>query len=82
MAQCIYYQATIPERKNHLFVVGLLKYYDNLCFDRTVDGSLGLFEFYVPSSMHYQFLSVMNILIESEVIKNFHKMPNPIAVAT
>ncbi len=79
MAYCSYYQATIPERKNHLFVVGVLKYYPNLCFDRALDGKKGLFEFFVPENNEDKFEKIIASLIEGGIIKNLEKKTNPTA---
>lgn len=72
---CLYYQAQI-DKPNHLFVVGLLKYYEHLCFDRTLDAAQGIFEFFVPQDREPEFLRVMTHMEKKGLIHNLVKSAN------
>ena len=76
MHYCTYYQAVVPERANHMKLVGILKYYDHLCFDRTLDASHGLFEFFVPPAQEQKFKDIMHRLVAYGIIKQFEKKEN------
>lgn len=75
---CLYYQAQ-AEKPHHLFLVGLLKYYDHLCFDRTLDATQGIFEFFVPQAQEAQFLRVMAFMEKKGLVHNVVKSANRIA---
>jgi len=72
---CSYYQAQI-DKKNHLFVVGALKYFDHLCFDRTLDTKEGVFEFFVPEDQEDYFLTIIDRIKKMGMINHIKKMKN------
>lgn len=72
---CSYYQAQV-DKPNHLFVVGSLKYYEHLCFDRTLDAAQGIFEFFVPQDQEPQFLRVMACMEKKGLVHNLVKSTN------
>jgi hypothetical protein len=72
---CLYYQAQAA-KPHHLFLVGLLKYYDHLCFDRTLDAEKGIFEFFVPQEQEPQFLEVMAFMEEKGLVHSLVKSEN------
>ena len=76
MSYCHYYQAQVPNPKNHIFLVGSLKYFDNMCFDRTLDKENNLFEFFVPDSQKEQFLRIMKRLEKKGIVKDLTNLPN------
>lgn len=71
-----YYIATSEEPRNHLFLVGILKSYEYVCFDRTLDVAQGIFEFYVPQDQEEIFLHLMGRFEKMGVIKDLQKLPN------
>lgn len=75
MAYCSYYQATI-ERKNHCFIVAILKSFDYVCFDRTIDAQKGVFEFFVPVHQEPTFLALMDEFKRKGLMGDVEKMPN------
>ena len=75
MEYCSYYQAQI-DKKNHLFLVGGLKYFDHVCFDRTLDTQKGLFEFFVPADQEDQFLAIMDGMKKRGIVNQLVKMNN------
>lgn len=72
---CNYYQAHIA-RPQTLGVVSILKSFDHLCFDRTLDASSGLFEFFVPESQEPLFLKLMAHFEKEGSISGLQKLPN------
>ncbi len=72
-----YYQAHISKPET-LGCVSILKSFDHLCFDRTLDASTGLFEFFVPESQELLFLKLMHYFEGHRVVKNMKKLPNRI----
>lgn len=72
---CSYYQAYLS-RKESWYVVALLKSFEHLVFDRTLDQSNSLFEFFVPVTLEHEFVTIMNYFLKEHLIKNFIKLPN------
>lgn len=72
---CVYYQAYV-QRKDCWFVVAILRSFEHMAFDRTLDPQLSLFEFFVPRAMEQQFLLVMNRFLKSHVISDLKKHTN------
>ena len=72
---CAYYQA-IVDRSATWFVVAVLKSFEHVAFDRTLDTTTGLFEFFVPQSTEPYFLMVMDYLHKQGLIENLQKLPN------
>jgi hypothetical protein len=72
-----YYQAVL-KKEEALFAVGTLKYFDHLCFDRTIDKDKLLYEFFVPPALEAEFLKIMEFLIQKGLILNLEKLPNRI----
>jgi len=72
---CSYYQAQIV-RKETLFFVAILRSFDHLCFDRTLDPDQELFEFFVPQNSEQQFLNLMHYFEQHQIVLNLKKLPN------
>ena len=72
-----YYQAVL-KKEEALFAVGTLKFFDHLCFDRTLDREKLLYEFFVPPACEAEFLKIMEFLIEKGIVTNLEKLPNRI----
>ncbi len=75
MQYCSYYQADI-ERKQTWFFVAVLRSFEHLCFDRTLDKKTGTFEFFVPPKLEPYFLEVMEHMVKSGIASNFKKLEN------
>lgn len=75
MSFCAYYQATV-ERKRGWFFVGILRSFEHLCFDRTLDVETSRFEFFVPIEQEAAFVEIMKMFEEKGVISGLAKLPN------
>ena len=47
-----------------------------MAFDRTLDKSTSLFEFFVPEGQEHSFIIVMQYLIERGIVINLRKLDN------
>lgn len=74
---CSYYQAHVVPHMGW-FVVGALKSYEHLAFDRTIDVEQSTFEFFVSPQAEETFLAIMNYLQEQGHIRDLKKLPNRI----
>jgi len=72
---CFYYQVHISRPKT-LGMVSILKSFDHLCFDRTLDAPTGLFEFFVPKSQESLFLKLMAYFKKEGSVSGLQKLPN------
>jgi len=75
---CSYYQAHV-QKELALYVVAALRSYEHLAFDRTLDPSTSLFEFFVPVSTERYFLTLMDYLQSEGLIYDLKKVPNRLA---
>lgn len=71
----LYYQASVV-RTTSWFVVAILKSFDHVSLDRTIDVQNSIFEFFVPHAMEAHFLEIMNELIKQGYVFNLQKMEN------
>ncbi len=72
---CSYYQAHIS-KPDTLGCVSILKSFDHMCFDRTLDAATGLFEFFVPESQEPFFLKLMHYFEKQKIVRGLKKMRN------
>ena len=72
---CRYYQAHVI-RDQVWFFVAIVRSYEHMMFDRTLDTRASLFEFFVPVDMEDRFLAVMQILINQGVITDLQSYDN------
>lgn len=72
---CSYYQAHVDE-KNCWFLVAIMRSFEHLAFDRTLDKENSIFEFFVPSELENVFLEVMNYFEEQKIVHSMEKLPN------
>ncbi len=77
---CIYYQAQVPDAYAW-FLVAIARSWEHVAFDRTIDTTRGIFEFFVPSATHQHFLAMMRPLIERGVVKDLVQVPNRLVCA-
>lgn len=57
-------------------MIGILKSFEHLCFDRTLDPQTSLFEFFVPEDQGPLFLKVMDYFQKQAMVTDLKKMPN------
>lgn len=74
---CAYYQATISKAEI-LYFVSILKSFDHLCFDRTIDVEKNVFEFFVPQAQEAQFLNTLSYFEKRDIVQDLKKLPNRI----
>ena len=75
MASCLYYQAHINKTKSW-FLVAVLRSFEHLAFDRTLDKGSSLFEFFVAPGQEAFFEKLMEHLQDMGVVLDFEKKPN------
>ena len=75
MSYCSYYQANV-RRADCWFFVSILRTFEYVVFDRTLDAEESLFEFFVPPAMEPTFLEFMNYFMKDGLISNLKKLPN------
>jgi len=75
MNYCTYYQAEIDRSRTWLFVA-LIRSYEHLAFDRTVNQETSTFEFYVPPMQASRFEAIMQELIADGLVHNLRQLPN------
>lgn len=72
---CSYYQAHVVP-KDCWFVTGILRSFEHLCFDRTIDKEHSVFEFYVPLDFVITFENVMKHFEQQGVVSNLKRLEN------
>lgn len=75
MSYSLYYQATIPKQFGW-YITSILRSYDNMAFDRTIDVENNVFEFFVPESQEETFLHFMKQMEEKGAALDIKKLPN------
>lgn len=75
MHYCLYYQALV-EPSQCWFLVGILRSFEHMVFDRTLDKSQSLFEFFVPAGQERYFLELMRFLSDHGIIYDLRKLNN------
>jgi hypothetical protein len=79
MDYCLYYQAHV-KKELCWFLVAVLRSYDYVAFDRTVDKEASVFEFFVPELMQKYFEEIMAYFLKEGVITYFKQMDNRLEV--
>jgi hypothetical protein len=78
-AECgAYYQAHVV-RKDCNYLVALLKSFDHMAFDRTIDVENSIFEFFVPDAMVPMFLDLMKHMEDIGAVSGLVQKPNRLA---
>lgn len=80
MNYCSYYQAYIDKTFCWYFVA-ILKSFEHLAFDRTLDTKTNLFEFYVPIAREQEFLQLMHYFEQKHLMHDLKKLPNRLIAA-
>lgn len=75
MKNCLYYQAHI-NKPLCWFFVAVLRSFEHMAFDRTIDKDSTLFEFFVPASTQSFFEAVMQAFQEQGVVLDWQMLPN------
>ena len=75
MAHCLYYQAQVVTSKCWFFV-GVLRSFEYVCFDRTLDKKTSTFEFFVPEDTQEIFLRIMNYFEKEGIVSSLVEQPN------
>jgi hypothetical protein len=70
-----YYQVSV-EKSKAWFFVAILRSFENVAFDRTLDKEASLFEVFVAPDFQAEFLDVMQLLESRQVISNLRQLPN------
>ena len=74
----LYYQAYVD--KTHTWqVTAILRSYEHVAFDRTLDTETGLIEFFVAPAYETVFLEVMHHFEQKGLVSNLVKLPNRFA---
>lgn len=70
-----YYQAKIdPPRA--WFLVGVLRSFEHLTFDRTLDKEESVFEFFVPQDTEKHFCELMDYFVKEGIVTGLEKKEN------
>lgn len=72
---CLYYQADV-QRSKCWFLVAILRSFENIAFDRTLDKQSSVVEFFVSQDRQIEFLELMQALAERGVLSNLRQLPN------
>ncbi len=75
MNYCPYYHSYV-DKTFCWYVVAILKSYEHLAFDRTLDSHTNLFEFYVTPAREQEFLDLMRYFEKNHLVSNIKKLPN------
>jgi len=75
MHVCAYFQAHVNRKETYHFV-SILRSFDHVCFDRTINPEQGVFEFFVPPAAEKKFLHIMHYFINKNIVMNLKKLPN------
>lgn len=78
MDYCLYFQAHVLE-KECWFLVAVLRSFEHLAFDRTLDKQASIFEFFVPAGNEATFLEVMHFFERQGIVDNLTQLPNRLA---
>lgn len=75
MTYCSYYQAKL-DRPKSWFLVAVLRSFEHLAFDRTLNKEESLFEFFVPPTNEKYFLELMDYMKAQGVVVELNHLPN------
>jgi hypothetical protein len=72
---CSYYQAII-KREECWLLTATLRSFEHLCFDRTLDKTISMFEFFVPIEQEHYFIDIMKAFEQQGLVSELNKLPN------
>lgn len=78
MHYSVYYQAKL-QKEGCGFLVSVLRSFEHLVFDRTLNKEETLFEFFVPQDLEQYFLELMDYFKVQGIVLELHKLPNRLA---
>ena len=73
--KCLYYQAHI-DKPQCWFVVAILRSFEHLAFDRTIDKKTSLFEFFIPPAGQKTFEELMTYFQAEGIVLDFKELSN------
>jgi len=79
MNYCLYYQA-IVQKELCWYLTAILRSYEHMAFDRTMDVAESRFEFFVPPAFEVLFEAVMGQMVAEGVVMELQKLPNRLLV--
>ncbi len=79
MNTCLYYQAHVDKQRCWFFVA-VLRSFEHMSFDRTLDKETSLFEIFVPHAAQEMFESIMQELYAQDIVIDWQPLPNRLAV--
>jgi hypothetical protein len=71
----VYYQAQI-QREQVWFITAVLRSYEHLAFDRTLDVQNSIFEFFVSPENEQYFIELFNYFKKQGIVTYLEKLPN------
>lgn len=75
---CVYYTAFV-NRERCWFVAGVLRSFDHLMFDRTIEKTTNRMEFFVPQLNEPYFIEIMDYFKAHGLVTELTKLPNRFA---
>lgn len=72
---CLYYQAQV-QKSNTWYLTAVLRSFESLAFDRSIDKLSSTFEFFVPKDLEPYFLDLMSYFESIGLISDLKKAPN------
>jgi len=69
----LYYQVQIDKSRGWFFV-GVLRSFENIAFDRTIQKESALFEIFVAPDLELEFLDIMQRLQNCDVVIDVQKL--------
>lgn len=76
---CSYYQAHV-NRQQAWFFVAVVRSFENMMFDRTLDTEQSIFEFFVPPDTEVDFLKIITLLEKLGVVAQVQKLDNRLSL--
>jgi hypothetical protein len=78
MNYCCYYQA-IVKKDTCWYLTAILRSYEHLAFDRTINVDESRFEFFVAPQMKHYFLTLMDHMQAEGIVSQLQELPNRLA---
>lgn len=75
---CLYYQTHV-EKQHCWYFTAVLRSFEHVSFDRTIDVENSVFEVFVPAELEQTFLTIMSHFQDKKIISDLIKLPNRIA---
>jgi hypothetical protein len=72
---CAYYQARV-KKEDVWFLTAVLRSFEHMAFDRTINKEESLFEFFVAPALEETFLAIMEYFKKHDIVYDLQKLPN------